>query len=250
MPGLDEGFVPQGLTVDGSNIFVAAYKSTSPQFSRGESRVFVVDSRTGTTVDQFNLPDQVGHPGGLACDGKGNLFVADRGGLFQIDLRQAITDGNTNNAVLGRAYVDREIGPSFLAWDNDHIWFGPYERNGEPQIYRFKITNVFPKDRAVYLTPDEASLSFPIDIRTQGATVDGNGYLWLSQSSGNFGVIQRVDSSSGELLDLYEMMPGIEDLSFDSEGRLWSVSEAGSLRWRNWGTFYPLIFSVNISLLK
>ena len=90
MPGLDEGFVPQGFTVDGSNIFVAAYNSTSPQFSRGESRVFVVDSRTGTPVDQVNLPDQVGHPGGLACDGKGNLFVAERSGLFKIDLRQAI----------------------------------------------------------------------------------------------------------------------------------------------------------------
>jgi len=43
---------------------------------------------------------------------------------------------------------------------------------------------------------------------------------------------------------------GTEDLEFDGEGRLWSVSEAGSQRWSKWGTTYPLVFQLDLSKLK
>ena len=250
MPGLDAGFVPQGLTAAGDHVFVAAYRSTSPRRSRGESRVFAVDMASGDTVGDFLLPDDVGHPGGLANDRRGTLFVADRGKLYRIDLARALADGDARAAILGRAEVDRAIGPSFLAWHADHLWFGPYEKWGEPRLYRYAVAQVFPEDGSVYLTATDEVHSIPIDVRTQGAAFDGRGRLWLSQSGSAGGVVQRLDPATGNLLDLFEVMAGIEDLSFDRAGRLWSVSEAGSLRWRRWETWFPLIFSLDVGRLK
>ena len=63
-------------------------------------------------------------------------------------------------------------------------------------------------------------------------------------------VVQRLDAATGDLLDLFAVTAGIEDLSFDGAGTLWSVSEAGSLRWRRWETYFPLIFSLDVGRLK
>ena len=250
MPALDAGFVPQGLTVTANHVLVAAYRSTSYRISRGESRVFAVDMKSGELVGEIRLPDDVGHPGGLANDRRGTLFVADRGKLYRIDLARALADGHTRAAVLGRADVDREIGPSFLAWQDGHLWFGPYEKYGEPRLYRYPVSEVFPEDGNVYLTALDDVHSIPIDVRTQGAAFDAEGRLWLSQSGGDGGVVQRLDPETGDLLDLFAVAAGTEDLSFDEAGMLWSVSEAGSLRWRHWETYFPLIFSLDVARLK
>ena len=250
MPALDAGFVPQGLTVTANHVLVAAYRSTSYRISRGESRVFAVDMKSGELVGEIRLPDDVGHPGGLANDRRGTLFVADRGKLYRIDLARALADGHVREAVLGRADVDREIGPSFLAWQDGHLWFGPYEKYGEPRLYRYPVSEVFPEDGNVYLTADDDVHSIPIDVRTQGAAFDAEGRLWLSQSGGDGGVVQRLDAETGDLLDLFTVAAGIEDLSFDEAGMLWSVSEAGSLRWRHWETYFPLIFSLDVARLR
>ena len=250
MPALDAGFVPQGLTVAGNHVLVAAYKSTSHRRSRGESRVFAVDMESGERVGEILLPDDVGHPGGLANDRRGTLFVADRGKLYRIDLARALADGDAREAILGRADVDRAIGPSFLTWHAGHLWFGPYEKTGEPRLYRYPVAKVFPEDGSVYLTADDDVHSIPIDVRTQGAAFDAEGRLWLSQSGGDGGVVQRLNAQTGDLLDLFTVAAGTEDLSFDGAGMLWSVSEAGSLRWRHWETYFPLIFSLDVGQLK
>ncbi|MGB7301825.1 MAG: hypothetical protein WA888_20350 [Burkholderiaceae bacterium] len=250
MPALDEGFVPQGLTVVGDRVLVAGYKSTSPRLARGESHVFAVDTTTGALTGRFRLPPEVGHPGGLANDRRGTLFVAERGRLYMINLARALTDGDTRAAVLGVADVDRAMGPSFLTWHDGFLWFGPYEKYGEPRLYRYPVATVFRPGGGVYLTADDKAHSIPIDVRTQGAAFDGEGKLWLSQSGGQGGVVQRLDPATGDVLDLFELMAGVEDLSFDSANRLWSVSEAGSLRWRRWETYYPLIFSMDVERLR
>ncbi|MGI9382795.1 MAG: hypothetical protein ACR2PO_06550 [Methyloligellaceae bacterium] len=250
MPGLDEGFVPQGLAFADGRVLVAAYRSTSPRLSRGESRVFAIDAASGASVGQFKLPEDVGHPGGLAYDGEKHLFVADRGKLYRIDLQRALADGEVTNAIEGRADVDREIGPSYLAYHDRHLWFGPYEKHGEPRVYKMPVEVAFPKSGAAYLTAEDATASFAADVRVQGAAVDAHGFLWLSQSGSDGGAVRRHDPGSGALLDLFELMAGLEDLAFGPDGRLWSVSEAGSRRWRRWSTYYPLVFSVDVSKLR
>jgi hypothetical protein len=48
----------------------------------------------------------------------------------------------------------------------------------------------------------------------------------------------------------HELVIGTEDLEFDDQGRLWSVSEAGSQRWIKWSKTYPVVFQLDLSRLK
>ena len=66
----------------------------------------------------------------------------------------------------------------------------------------------------------------------------------------SFGVKIVIDAKSGEVLARYDMVIGIEDLAFDNTGALWSVSEAGSLRWQKWGKTFPVVFRVDLAKLK
>lgn len=46
------------------------------------------------------------------------------------------------------------------------------------------------------------------------------------------------------------MVIGMEGLAFDAQGALWSVSEAGSLRWQRWGVYYPVLFRIDPARLQ
>ena len=52
------------------------------------------------------------------------------------------------------------------------------------------------------------------------------------------------------MLREFALMPGLEDLARGPDGALWSLSEAGSKRWLGWGTFYPLIFELDVNALR
>ena len=72
----------------------------------------------------------------------------------------------------------------------------------------------------------------------------------MTFSSSKYGQLQKVDSNSGKVLAEYEMVIGIEDIGFNEDGRLWSVSEAGSLRWSRWAKTFPVIFQMDVTKLK
>ena len=61
---------------------------------------------------------------------------------------------------------------------------------------------------------------------------------------------RKSATTANKLPGLFTVAARIEDLSFDEAGMLWSVSEAGSLRWRHWETCFPLIFSLDVGRLK
>ncbi len=79
---------------------------------------------------------------------------------------------------------------------------------------------------------------------SQGGCFDSDGNLWLSQSTSQYGLIQRIESDTGKVVKEYQMMAGIEDLGCGVDGKIWSLSETGSQRWSNWETFYPVVFSI------
>jgi streptogramin lyase len=106
------------------------------------------------------------------------------------------------------------------------------------------------KTAGALLTEADAADSIPISTRSQGAAFDASGGLWISQSGRSAATLQKVDPRSGTVKQSCEMPPGLEDLSFDSQGRLWAVSEAGAGRHRDWPTYYPLIFAFDPAKLK
>ena len=89
LPGLDAGYDPQGLVVDGAGIYVSAYRSDSLGVRRGPCRVMRIDLETGGPTGYVDVPSPCGHAGGLAVGGDGMLYVADTHTLFATPLAQA-----------------------------------------------------------------------------------------------------------------------------------------------------------------
>lgn len=252
-PGLNEGYVPQGLTWARDTLFVGAYRSTEPQTNRGPARVFAVDPKNGAVIASFDLPASIGHADGLAAmpDG-GLLFVADSGrALYAFDLPRSLQAGRAVPVGKPR-HLDKDpaLGSSFLAFDGRLLWFGRYSREDA-------AARLIAADPAVLFTSGDqpfraaqAARSLPLPFHAQGATFDAEGRLWISTSNGREGKLYRIDTQTGAVLAEHAAMAGLEDLTRGSDGLLWGVGEAGAQRWNSWATFFPLLFSFDPSILR
>ena len=242
-PGIDEGFVPQGLTFAQGRILLGAYRSIDKAQSRGPARVFAVDPHTGAVTGGFDLPPAIGHADGLAASADGNLlWLADNSRtLWEFDLPRSLAAGtavaNGRRALKG----DPAIGANLLTYDGQLLWFGRYARQGTPMIVGVLPATLFngtsvPFDAA-------GSRRLPLPLAAQGAVFDHSGNLWISTSGGRQGRLYRLDVRDGRVLQELPAVAGIEDLACDEQGRLWAASEAGSRRWSAWSTYYPLLFA-------
>jgi hypothetical protein len=242
MPGLDAGFVPQGLTVVDGAVYVAAYKSVDGA-GRGPCRLYALDTVSGRVSGVLDLPARCGHAGGAASGAPGHLWVADTRDIFEVQLDKPRS--GTIGKVVRHIRLTGQVKGSFAAGTGDALWLGTYETFGEPRLYRFPLGKL---KSEISETDAEASVIVP--QRSQGAAVDAKGQLWVTRSSGSFGELVRIDRTSGAILARHAMPAGTEDIGFDAKGHLWTVSEAGSKRWLAWATFFPVIFQVDMSRLR
>src|SRR6202048_2555142 len=132
LPGLDAGYDPQGLAVDGGGIYVSTYRSDSLGVRRGPCRVIRIDLETGGPTGYVNVASPCGHAGGLAIGGDGMLYVADTHTLFATPLAQAFDPG--------ARFRQFPLGPGVIgglaASTPDGIWLGTYEI-GPGRLFRF-----------------------------------------------------------------------------------------------------------------
>ena len=249
-PGIDDGYVPQGLTVAEGSVLVSGYKSTDPKVDRGPCRVFKVDVKSGEYTGQFDLPEDFGHAGGLVYVGQGALVACDTRRLYKIDMNKAFQDGDTKNALLSALRLAGELKASFVDFDGMAIFVGSSEKDANKAKGFFLPVSIFETHNGKTVKEDMALKSFPIAVEAQGAAFDKQGNLWMTFSSSKHGKLQKVDPNSAKVLAEYEMVIGIEDIGFDEDGRLWSVSEAGSLRWSRWAKTFPVVFQIDVTKLK
>lgn len=242
-PGLDDGYVPQGVAFVGGALYISSYRSDNKEQDRGPCRLYRVDPRTGQVTASLDLPADCGHAGGLAKGPPGILFVADTWTAFEVKLNPA-TDSTLGN-VTRTFKLTGTVRGSFAAGSADALWLGTYTRQGPGHIHKFPFATLKPE-----LGDADAALVIPLPERSQGAAFDAQGRLWTTQSSGSFGSITVVDAKEGRVLKRYDAPAGIEDAGFDEQGRLWSLSESGSKRWIGWAQFYPLLFRLDVGKLK
>lgn len=242
MPGLDEGFVPQGLSVVAGSVYVAAYKSPEGA-GRGPCRLYRLDPKSGKVTGILDLPPQCGHAGGVARGAPGHLWVADTRDIFEVRLDQPAS------ANIGKVVRHIRLGGlikgSYAAGSADALWLGAYETHGAPRLYKFPWASLKPQ-----ISQEDAAASVEMPVRVQGAAFDPAGRLWVTRSSGSFGELVEVKLESGAVGKRYAFPVGTEDIGFDAEGRLWTVSEAGSKRWLSWSTFFPVVFQVDMGRLR
>lgn len=251
-PGLNDGYVPQGLTMARGTLFVGAYHSTDKTISRGPAKVFAVDPQSGAVIGSFDLPAAIGHADGLAATPDGGLlYVADNSRqLFAFDLGRSLQAGRAVPAGAPRKLAEggEQPGSNMLAFDGTYLWFGRFHREGPSQIFAAEPAKIFTGSKTP-MTEAETTRRIAIPAFAQGATVDADGHLWISASNGKGGHLYKLDARDGRMLATYAAMAGIEDLAHDAQGRLWALSEAGSQRWNAWATFFPLLFALDPAAL-
>lgn len=83
IPGLNEGFIPQGLTYSASNeaFYLTHYSKNAP------SQLSVLSSKSGQLFQSYTLADKKGkllhgHVGGVTVS-KGSIYVSSAGTLYQ-----------------------------------------------------------------------------------------------------------------------------------------------------------------------
>lgn len=242
VPGLDEGFVPQGLSFVAGSVYLAAYKSPEGA-GRGPCRLYRLDPQSGKVTGALDLPPACGHAGGVAKGAPGHVWVADTRDIFEVRLDQP--ESPTIGKVIRRIRLGGLVKGSYAAGSADAIWLGAYETDGAPRLYKFPWGSLKPT-----ISQDDAAESVLMPVRVQGAAFDPAGRLWVTRSSGSFGELVEVKLESGAIGKRFAFPVGTEDIGFDAEGRLWTVSEAGSKRWLSWSTFFPVVFQVDMGRLR
>ena len=192
-PGLNDGYVPQGITYADGHVLVSSYQSNDPKVGGGPCRVYRLDPETGRTTGQFDLPPAVRHAGGIVYACKGMLIVADTRRLYRIDLARAFADGNSEHALRGTISLGGAVKGSFVDFRQGSILTGVYDKQPAGSRVFFLPYELF--DRAADSVVDErsATRSFAVATMAQGAAFDARGYLWLAFSNSKHGLLQKVD---------------------------------------------------------
>jgi hypothetical protein len=250
-PGLDEGYVPQGITVAEGAVLLGSYKSTDPKQDKGPSRILRIDPVSGNYSGYFDMSEDCGHAGGLAYLGRGALVVSDTRRLYKIDLDKAFREAKADAAIQSIVKLAGELKGSFVDFDGNDLWIGSHEKEeAKAKLHRLSLKIFDGSIRIGVIKEDKALSIIPIPVEAQGLAFDRDGNLWLTASNRKHGGLFKIDPKTGSILSRYEMVIGIEDIGFDSDGKLWSVSEAGSRRWLNWSKTFPVLFQLDVSKLK
>ena len=250
-PGLDDGYVPQGLTYLADTVLVAGYNSADAKVDKGPCRVFSVSTKDGKQTGYFDMPEDCGHAGGLAMVGGGMLVVADTRTLYKIDLRRALESRSTKDALVSVVKLGGALKGSFVDFDGTDLWVGSSEKDGtKAKAHRLSLGIFDQFNGKPAITEDQALSVIPIPTEANGMAFDAGGALWLASSNSKYGALYRLNSKTGEIQSRFDMVIGIEDLGFDADGKLWAVSEAGTRCWAKWSKTYPVVFQIDVSALK
>ena len=249
-PALDDGYVPQGLTSDGGYLYVSSYKPTPDlKANTGPCRVFRIDMATGNTVGGFDIPPGTcTHSGGMAHLGNGRLFLADTRQVFLIDVDKALASGTSAGASKA-VKITGELRGSYATFDGKDAWIGTWTKDlSKARMFRLD-PRLFDDYDGQTVKEDRAVESIPVPLEAQGAAFDKSGNLWVSASNSRWGKLYRLDRR-GNVQAEYAMVAGLEDLTVDSSGRLWGLSESGTRKYMHWDTRFPYIFQIDPGKLK
>ncbi len=244
-PDLDKGFVPQGLTFFANAVYVGAYKSEDTGTSRGPCRLYRIDPSSGAIWGALDLPPACGHAGGLARGKPGRLWRADPRVIFEIALSSG--DGAIGE-VLRSVRLDGALRGSFAASTADALWLGTYSKEPGAKLYKIPFDAITPATET--LSEQNAAEAVILPEKAQGAAFDAASRLWITRSGSQFGELAEIDAKTSEVKRRFAMPAGMEDISFEPGGGLWTVSEAGSKRWLGWSTFFPVVFRLDMGKLK
>lgn len=252
VPGLDEGYVPQGLAVAGKHILVSAYQEPEIKGGRASCRIFRIEAETGKAAGSFAMPPECAHSSGIATIGNGLVVVSDTGYLWRIDLEKALASGKAENAMRGMVRLGGELRGSLVSFDGADLWIGTYtvrKDAARAKLHRLKTT-LFDEQDGATIDEKHAAETMSSPPLGQGMAFQGKDTIWIAASSSQIGWLHKLERAGGKVAATYDTIIGIEGIAFDGEGRLWAVPEAGAKKYLKWRLHFPVIFAIDPSKLE
>ena len=204
IPGLSDGYVPQGFCYDeNSNWFLA----TGYMTDNSASPIYVIDKESGKTVKSVRLKKKdgsayTGHAGGIAVWGN-YVYVAVGGEhcVYVFDYSDLKADGAKNIESIGVFKTETDDGayikPAFVEVNGNNIVIGEFYRDPQYKTHTsHKITTHNGNKNTALAVEFELDTSFDFGInptpkkaysmieQVQGLTFDESGRIYLSTSWG------------------------------------------------------------------
>ena len=273
VPYQNDNFIPQGVTntfeddqastsSDGMVYISLYHKPQTGQTGLKKSIIVELDPMNDFKVRRcFRLNGylRTAHNGGIAFRNN-KIYVSSIYKIEVYDIPEYVsssdkyidlfTDSNNLFSV--------DCQSSFVTYFNDSLWIGEYRTSSESNPYLLGYPLSDSGDVLTYQSP----AIYRLPRRSQGVAwriIEGQKYLYISQSNGgtNYGKIYRCLSSGlyqgqePEIDTTFNIPSGAEDLSFNQNGDLLTVSESGANYFHDsWSTFYPFYYSIPNSLIN
>ncbi len=270
VPYQNDDYVPQGLTNSYEDesynqpngyIYISMYNKSLFGVSYLKNSIIVeLDPQNGYSVRRcfmLNGLQASGHNGGISFFNN-SIYVATN---FKIG-KYPIPDYETNSEKYQTLTLTEEntfsviSKASFITYYRDSIWVGDYRENQSqtiPYIYGYPI------DTLGNILTQSNPVKYRIPYQTQGVSWINHyniDYLFMNTTNGgnDYSTLFRTPKINLELENVpimenqYFLPAQVEDLSFDQNGNLITVSESGSKYYQigaGWEMFFPFIFSIN-----
>ena len=222
VPFVAEGFIPQGIALEGRHALVSGY------FKDLEvARIIEVDLDTGVPVHWRDFPG-IGHFGGIALDGRGGVWLADTSALYRFDRATLFSFQVLRPLPLK---LKQPVRGSFLANGRaGYLWIGSWADSGPSSMYPYSIDGLLAALATKTRTLPTSGVSLSVENKAQGAELRGTGLL-VSSSSSTCGRLTRNGVAR------FGFGPGVEEIEVDGSGDLWAIFEAGAF---NQKKFLPI----------
>lgn len=203
-PGLDDGFVCQGICVSEENgvILVSGYMA-----DKSHSRIYVTDFESNSYFVELTRnggEKYTGHAGGIALTGD-TVYISNGSKLYVFSLTDVLNAKNGEKVDIGEG-VKVSSAASFVYADEEYVYVGEFNNPAEEQK-----EHIYGENHSIIEKYSHDDLENPVKIYSigdyaQGVCFTPNGKVILSTSYGLTSTVYYVyneadATDTGEMLD-------------------------------------------------
>lgn len=203
-PGLDDGFVCQGICVSEENgvILVSGYMA-----DKSHSRIYVTDFESNSYFVELTRnggEKYTGHAGGIALTGD-TVYISNGSKLYVFSLTDVLNAKNGDKVDIGEG-VKVSSAASFVYADEEYVYVGEFNNPAEEQK-----EHIYGENHSIIEKYSHDDLENPVKIYSigdyaQGVCFTPDGKVILSTSYGLTSTVYYVyneadATDTGEMLD-------------------------------------------------
>ncbi len=191
VPGLDDGFIPQGICfVESMEMFaISGYMPDDDNGNKQFSRIYFVNALTGESK-MFIIDDFTGHAGGIASNGSDIWISSGGSSSTNGKIYHFTTDmfsGESGSSVVYDGYFSVPVKGSVLYCDGEKLWVAEFHSNDKDsnksnKAHRYGTNHAWSCGYDLPLNVDYSAkeklapniiLSIPDKVQGMATTADG-----------------------------------------------------------------------------